>query len=134
MGSGKSSVGRELARRLECEFIDTDARVAELARAPVAEIFARHGEARFRDLESAVLEGLPERQRMAIWLTAVEGRPYAEVASVLETSVGSVKSLVHRARASLADSLAERPAKGRPERAGSAEGAGEDRRETGGAS
>jgi shikimate kinase len=61
MGSGKSSVGRELARRLGCEFIDTDARVAELARAPVAEIFARDGEPRFRGLESEVLEGLPER-------------------------------------------------------------------------
>jgi shikimate kinase len=61
MGSGKSSVGRKLARRLGCEFIDTDERVAERAQAPISEIFAREGEAHFRSLERAVLEELPER-------------------------------------------------------------------------
>jgi RNA polymerase sigma-70 factor (ECF subfamily) len=48
---------------------------------------------------------LPERQRAALWLTAVEGLSYAEVAASLEASEKSVKALVHRARAALADRL-----------------------------
>ena len=51
------------------------------------------------------LAGLPERQRQALWLAAVEGLSYAEVAEVLEVTPAAVKSLVHRARASLADAL-----------------------------
>ena len=48
----------------------------------------------------------PERQRSALWLAAVEGYSYEEIAEILETSIRSVKSLVHRARASLADRMA----------------------------
>lgn len=48
------------------------------------------------------LELLPERQRAALWLAAVEGLSYAEVAAALETSERSVKALVHRARTALA--------------------------------
>ena len=53
------------------------------------------------------LDSLPERQRAALWLAAVEGRSYAEVAEALDTTVKSVKSLVHRARATLAERLRE---------------------------
>ena len=60
MGSGKSSVGRMLAEDLAWSFIDTDLRVEELRGLPVAEIFAREGEAAFRKLERQVLEALPE--------------------------------------------------------------------------
>lgn len=56
---------------------------------------------------SAALDALPERQRQALWLAAVEGMPYAEVARVLETSAASVKALVHRARSQLAGRLQE---------------------------
>ena len=51
------------------------------------------------------LETLPERQRAALWLTAVEGFSYAEVAASLETTEKSVKALVHRARSALAERL-----------------------------
>jgi len=51
------------------------------------------------------LERLPERQRAALWLAAVEGLSYAEVAAMLDTSERSVKALVHRARAALADQI-----------------------------
>lgn len=54
---------------------------------------------------AAALAELPERQRAALWLTAVEGLSYADVASSLGTSEKSVKALVHRARVALADSL-----------------------------
>jgi RNA polymerase sigma-70 factor (ECF subfamily) len=53
----------------------------------------------------AALQRLPERQRAALWLAAVEGLPYAEVARALETTESSVKALVHRARVALAEQL-----------------------------
>ncbi len=52
------------------------------------------------------LAALPERQRAALWLAAVEGQSYAEVAAALATSEKAVKALVHRARAALAEALA----------------------------
>lgn len=52
------------------------------------------------------LAQLPEKQRAALCLTAVEGLSYAEVAEVLEVTEKAVKSLVHRARSTLATRLA----------------------------
>lgn len=52
-----------------------------------------------------VLHKLPERQRMALWLSAAEGHSYAEVAQILETTEKSVKALVHRGRAALVERL-----------------------------
>lgn len=52
------------------------------------------------------LARLPERQRSALWLAAVEGHSYAEIAEVLGTTPSSVKALVHRARRNLAERMA----------------------------
>jgi DNA-directed RNA polymerase specialized sigma24 family protein len=52
---------------------------------------------------------LPERQRSVLWLAAVEGYSVEEIAEILETSIRSVKSLVHRARAGLPESLLAKP-------------------------
>jgi RNA polymerase sigma-70 factor (ECF subfamily) len=53
------------------------------------------------------LARLPERQRAALCLTAIEGLSYAEVAAALEISESAVKALVHRARASLAERIGD---------------------------
>jgi len=50
---------------------------------------------------------LPEKQRAALCLSAVEGLSYAEVAEALDVTEKAVKSLVHRARSTLATRLAE---------------------------
>jgi len=55
MASGKSSVGRELARRLGWDFIDLDARIEMRERKSIAEIFSGHGEPGFRIAETAAL-------------------------------------------------------------------------------
>lgn len=55
MGTGKTTVGRILARRLGLEFVDTDAIIEAEAGIPITQIFAERGEAHFRDLESAAL-------------------------------------------------------------------------------
>jgi shikimate kinase len=59
MGSGKSTVGRVIAKRLRFQFLDTDFLVEERARATISEIFARPGgETAFRERETAALESL----------------------------------------------------------------------------
>jgi len=55
MGSGKSSVGRVLAERLACRFVDLDAEIVVAAGRSINDIFARDGEQAFRSMESACL-------------------------------------------------------------------------------
>ncbi len=58
MGSGKTTVGRVLARRLRWRFADLDVAVAKRAGRTVPEIFAKDGEAAFRAAEFAALRDL----------------------------------------------------------------------------
>jgi shikimate kinase len=58
MGSGKSSVGRLVARTLGGRFVDTDRLVVDLAGREITEIFATEGEAFFRQQESHALKTL----------------------------------------------------------------------------
>ena len=58
MGSGKTSVGRLLAKRLELPFYDTDATVEANAGLTVAEIFDGPGEPRFRELEGLAVRAI----------------------------------------------------------------------------
>ena len=56
MATGKTEVGRLLARRLGRPFVDTDGLVETAARCSVAQIFAGDGEAYFRRLERDAVE------------------------------------------------------------------------------
>jgi shikimate kinase len=62
MGAGKTSVGRELARRMGWTFQDLDEIIERNQGKPVADIFAGAGEAEFRRLESATLEQVLSRK------------------------------------------------------------------------
>ncbi len=59
-GSGKSTVGRSLARRLDLPFIDSDQRIEQRIGCSIREFFEREGEAAFRDIEEQVLAGLAD--------------------------------------------------------------------------
>jgi shikimate kinase len=58
MGVGKSSIGRRLAARLGIAFVDADAEIEKAAVMSIADIFARHGEAYFRNGEARVIARL----------------------------------------------------------------------------
>ena len=60
-GSGKSTVGPELAARLEVPFIELDAEIEGAAGRSVPEIFAEEGEAGFRAREAAALVDAAQR-------------------------------------------------------------------------
>ena len=67
-GAGKSSVGRLLARRLDAEFIDTDALIVERAGKPVSDIFIEDGEPHFRTLEADALREALNRSGVVVSL------------------------------------------------------------------
>ena len=58
MGSGKTSVGKSLAERLERVFVDSDQEVERVAGIRIAAIFAGEGEAGFRARERAAIEAV----------------------------------------------------------------------------
>ncbi len=66
MGAGKTAVGRRLAAELGWEFVDLDAEVEADAGLPVAEIFSRWGEERFRREERRALERTLARQQLVV--------------------------------------------------------------------
>lgn len=56
MGSGKSAIGKMVARRLNLEFRDADTEIELAAGRTVAEIFEEYGEEEFRRLECRVID------------------------------------------------------------------------------
>jgi shikimate kinase len=65
-GSGKSTVGRQLARRLQLPFFDSDHIIEERLGYSIREAFERDGEPPFRDLEEAVLDDLSRNPNAVI--------------------------------------------------------------------
>ena len=68
MGSGKSTVGPLLARRLGWDFVDADDVIEAEAGMAIAEIFARHGEAAFRAREHSTIANLAGREALVLAL------------------------------------------------------------------
>lgn len=66
MGSGKSSVGRLVAKALGFQFLDTDQAIIERTGRQISEIFATDGEAAFRALETEVIASLALLRRCVI--------------------------------------------------------------------
>lgn len=61
-GSGKSTVGRQLARRLGLPFKDSDQVIEQRIGGSIRDFFEREGEAAFRDMEEAVLRELAQAE------------------------------------------------------------------------
>lgn len=65
-GAGKTTLGRRLAQILKIDFVDADAEIERAAAMTIPEIFARFGEAEFRDGEKRVIGRLLEAGRQVI--------------------------------------------------------------------
>jgi shikimate kinase len=92
MGSGKSTVGLLLAERLGWSFVDVDEVIEAEAGATIAELFARHGEAAFRERERASIAQLAGGDALVLALGggAIE---HASTRTLLLTAPGTL--LVH---------------------------------------
>ena len=66
MGSGKTSVGQLVAERLGWRFVDFDDEIEREAGAPIAALFAEHGEAHFRAIEARVADRLLAEQGVVL--------------------------------------------------------------------
>ena len=66
MGSGKSTVGKRLARRLDRDFIETDRLIEKRATMPISGIFNDRGETGFRDLEEEIVKEVAASQQNAV--------------------------------------------------------------------
>ncbi|MEE8328458.1 MAG: 3-dehydroquinate synthase [Thermodesulfovibrionia bacterium] len=66
MGTGKSSVGKELSRRLGYPFIDTDHHIEEREGMPISLIFKKKGEDYFREVERSVVKQISQMSNVVI--------------------------------------------------------------------
>ena len=60
-GSGKSTVGRHVAKHLGLSFVDTDPVIEQRIGCSIRDYFETQGEAAFRDVEQAVIDEVTQR-------------------------------------------------------------------------
>jgi len=112
MGTGKTTVGREVAGRLGMDFYDTDEIVETRGEMSIPEMFEQFGEGRFRETERAVFRELVDRPGRAVISTGGGtlvssdfGRPLLD-STVVFCLTSSVDVLMSRIGESLARPLA----------------------------
>jgi len=66
MGTGKSTLGRQLARRIGYDFIDTDLAIEEVTGKTIEKIFRKDGPVRFRSEENLLARKLSVRSGLVI--------------------------------------------------------------------
>lgn len=103
MGTGKSTVGRILARRRGLAFVDTDA-VIESRHGPISQIFADHGEAVFRAIEAEVAAEVAGRTGQVVatggrMLLDADNEAAFRAGGVVVCLVASVPAIVARVSA-----------------------------------
>lgn len=101
MGTGKSTVGKLVARRLGWAFVDADDEIVRRAGMPIPQIFARFGEPHFREIERDVCRDLAGRERTVIatgggMLVDATNRDIMLVRGLVVCLVASPKTLARR--------------------------------------
>lgn len=89
MGSGKSSVGKLLAKHLNYHFHDTDEMIEAREGITIRKIFSRYGEDFFRDLETTLLLSLKYALEKTV-LSTGGGMPIAEMNAKILHTMGQV--------------------------------------------
>lgn len=102
MGSGKTTVGPLLARRLGWDFVDADDVIEAEAGMPIAEFFARYGEPAFRAREHDTIARLAGEDRLVLAL----GGGAIETATIRELLLNSPGTLLVHLEVGLETTLA----------------------------
>jgi shikimate kinase len=66
MASGKSTLGKKLAKKLNFEFIDSDKEIEKLHGKSISEIFSEFGESAFREMENKFIHSLQEKKNFVL--------------------------------------------------------------------
>ncbi len=94
MGTGKSAVGRNLARRLDARHLDTDTEIEREAGRLIPQIFADEGEMAFRARETALLSSLTPPElglgEPSLILSTGGGTPLREENAALLKQIGTI--------------------------------------------
>ncbi len=90
MGSGKTTVGKNVAKLKDYFFADTDEMIVEQQRRSINEIFAADGELAFRDMETALLRQLIDEKREHLVISTGGGMPIRAENRQLLSELGKV--------------------------------------------
>lgn len=66
MGAGKSTIARDLSRKLGCKLVEMDEQIEKEQGMSINDIFEKYGEGRFRDIESQLILDLGSREASVI--------------------------------------------------------------------
>lgn len=66
MGTGKSTIGKELSKMLQMKLVDIDAEIEKAQKMKINDIFRIYGEQYFRDIETAMIKKLSKRKNIII--------------------------------------------------------------------
>jgi shikimate kinase len=66
MGSGKTTIGKHLAKKLNRQFLDLDDEIEKVTQKSIANIFASFGEDKFREIEKDVLRSLTLNKKLIV--------------------------------------------------------------------
>lgn len=103
MGTGKSEVGKTLARALGYAFVDVDTEIEKRAGMKISGIFASRGEAEFRGIETDVIRELSRRKRTVIAtgggaVVNPDNRTSLREGGAIVCLTASIKTILHRVR------------------------------------
>ena len=90
MGSGKTTIGKNLAKQKKYKFVDTDEMIVEQQRRSINEIFVIVGEQAFRDMETAFLRQLIAEKKEHMVISTGGGMPLRAENRQLLSHLGKV--------------------------------------------
>lgn len=90
MGSGKTTIGKKLAKLTGYMFMDTDELIEQQQGRTISEIFAADGEEAFREMETKLLEQMLEEKKERLVISTGGGMPLREENRTLLAGLGVV--------------------------------------------